>query len=189
MIYAALILGGAGSISGAVLGAIIVAAVPEILRTPENARYLFYGVLVATMLIVVRPWKRLAGIAAAVIVFGFAVHELVVLIWPDVVVGVEGGGLGGLLDSWVLVIDDHETLVNFSFVFLVAAVLILTQLRGESRTLLLVPTIYLAAFVWENRLIAEPSVTRQLLFGAILIAMMTTRPQGLLGTPRVENPI
>jgi ABC-type branched-subunit amino acid transport system permease subunit len=189
MIYAALILGGAGSISGAVLGAIIIAAVPEILRTPENARYLFYGVLIASLLIVVRPWKRVAGILAAVIVFGFAVHEIVAFIWPDVVVGVEDGGLGGLLDSWVLVIDDHETLVNFAFVFLVAAVLILTQLRGESRTLLLIPTIYLAAFVWENRLVTEPSVTRQLLFGAILIAMMTKRPQGLLGTPRVENPI
>jgi branched-chain amino acid transport system permease protein len=189
MIYAALILGGAGSISGAVLGAVIVAAVPEILRTPENARYLFYGVLIASLLIVVRPWKRVAGIFAAVIVFGFAVHEIVAFIWPDVVVGVEGGGLGGLLDSWVLVIEDHETLVNFAFVFLVAAVLILTQLRGESRMLLLVPTIYLAAFVWENRLVTEPSVTRQLLFGAILIAMMTKRPQGLLGTPRVENPI
>ncbi len=189
MIYAALILGGAGSISGAVLGAIIIAAVPEILRTPENARYLFYGVLIASLLIVVRPWKRVAGIFAAVIVFGFAVHEIVAFIWPDVVVGVDDGGLGGLLDSWVLVIDDHEVLVNFSFVFLVAAVLILTQLRGESRTLLLIPTIYLAAFVWENRLVTEPSVTRQLLFGAILIAMMTKRPQGLLGTPRVENPI
>jgi ABC-type branched-subunit amino acid transport system permease subunit len=189
MIYAALILGGAGSISGAVLGAIIIAAVPEILRTPENARYLFYGVLIASLLIVVRPWKRVAGIVAAVIVFGFAVHEIVALIWPDLVVGVEDGGLGGLLDSWVLVIDDHETLVNFAFVFLVAAVLILTQLRGESRMLLLIPTIYLAAFVWENRLVTEPSVTRQLLFGAILVAMMTKRPQGLLGTPRVENPI
>jgi branched-chain amino acid transport system permease protein len=189
MIYAALILGGAGSISGAVLGAVIVAAVPEILRTPENARYLFYGVLIASLLIVVRPWKRVAGIFAAVIVFGFAVHEIVAFIWPDVVTGVDDGGLGGLLDSWVLVIDDHETLVNFAFVFLVAAVLILTQLRGESRMLLLIPTIYLAAFVWENRLVTEPSVTRQLLFGAILVAMMTKRPQGLLGTPRVENPI
>jgi branched-chain amino acid transport system permease protein len=189
MIYAALILGGAGSISGAVLGAIIVASVPEILRTPENARYLFYGVLVATLLVVVRPWQRLVGIVVALVVFGFAVHELVAFIWPDVVTGVEDGGLGGLLDSWVLVIDDHETLVNFAFVFLVAAVLILTQLQGESRTLLLIPTIYLAAFVWENRLINEPSVTRQLLFGAILIAMMTKRPQGLLGAPRVENPV
>jgi ABC-type branched-subunit amino acid transport system permease subunit len=60
---------------------------------------------------------------------------------------------------------------------------------GDARWILLMPTIYLAAFVWENRLIEQPSVTRQLFFGAVLVAMMTTRPHGLLGTPRVESPI
>ena len=78
---------------------------------------------------------------------------------------------------------------NVGFVLLIAAVIALSELRGIWRTLLLAPTLYLAAFVWENRLIAQPSVTRQLLFGAILVAMMTRRPHGLLGTPRVENPI
>ncbi len=48
------------------------------------------------------------------------------------------------------------------------------------------PTIYLAACVWEARLAAEPSVTRQILIGAILIVMMNARPQGLLGSRRVE---
>src|SRR5918996_1460353 len=60
MIYAALILGGAGSISGAILGAIIVASVPEILRTPENARFLFYAAAIAVLVATVRPWQRLA---------------------------------------------------------------------------------------------------------------------------------
>ena len=32
----------------------------------------------------------------------------------------------------------------------------------------------------------EPSVTRLLLIGAILIVLMNARPQGLLGTSRVE---
>jgi ABC-type branched-subunit amino acid transport system permease subunit len=72
------------------------------------------------------------------------------------------------------------------FVVLILAVLALTELRGLWRTLLLVPTLYLAAFVWENRLVEEPSVTRILLLGALLIALMTWRPQGLLGTSRVE---
>ena len=48
------------------------------------------------------------------------------------------------------------------------------------------PTIYLASFVWETMLVAQPSVTRQLMIGAILIVMMNARPQGLLGTRRVE---
>ena len=75
---------------------------------------------------------------------------------------------------------------NIGFVLLIAAVLALSELRGLWRTILLVPTLYLAAFVWENRLVTEPSVTRILLLGALLIVLMTWRPQGLLGTQRVE---
>ena len=48
------------------------------------------------------------------------------------------------------------------------------------------PTLYLAAFVWENRLVFEPNVTRILLLGALLVVLMSWRPQGLLGTARVE---
>ena len=43
-----------------------------------------------------------------------------------------------------------------------------------------------AAFVWENRLVVEPSITRLILIGVILIVLMNMRPQGLLGTARVE---
>jgi ABC-type branched-subunit amino acid transport system permease subunit len=50
----------------------------------------------------------------------------------------------------------------------------------------LVPTLYLTAMVWENILALNPSVTALILFGAMLIALMTVRPQGLLGTARVE---
>jgi ABC-type branched-subunit amino acid transport system permease subunit len=49
-----------------------------------------------------------------------------------------------------------------------------------------VPTLYLAAFVWENRLDFEPSTTRLIVLGALLIVLMNARPQGLLGTSRVE---
>ena len=62
----------------------------------------------------------------------------------------------------------------------------LSELRGIWRTILLVPTLYLAAFVWENRLVYEPSVTRLIILGALLIVMMNARPEGLLGTTRVE---
>ena len=48
------------------------------------------------------------------------------------------------------------------------------------------PTLYLTALVWENILIEQPAVTRLILFGALLIGLMMARPQGLLGTPRVE---
>ena len=191
MIYAALILGGAGSLSGAILGAIVVAAVPEILRTPENARFLFYAAAIAVLVATVRPWQRLAVVVAAVVAFGAIVYQVVALAWPAGVEGeLSGGRFSGLLESWMVVPGENQELIgNIAFVLLVAAVLTLTQLRGDARLVLLVPTLYLASFVWENRLINQPSVTRQLLFGAILVAMMTRRPHGLLGTPRVESPV
>ena len=39
--------------------------------------------------------------------------------------------------------------------------------------------------MWETRLVTELSVTRILLLGALLIVLMSWRPQGLLGTARV----
>jgi ABC-type branched-subunit amino acid transport system permease subunit len=65
-------------------------------------------------------------------------------------------------------------------------VLLLTTLRGVLQKLALIPTLYLTAFVWENRLVVEPSITRLILIGVILIVLMNARPQGLLGSQRVE---
>jgi ABC-type branched-subunit amino acid transport system permease subunit len=70
---------------------------------------------------------------------------------------------------------------------LIGCVLVLTLLKGWQRMLLLVPTIWLAAFVWETRLVEDaPEETRLLLLGVALIVVMAARPQGLLGKPRVE---
>jgi ABC-type branched-subunit amino acid transport system permease subunit len=71
-------------------------------------------------------------------------------------------------------------------VALICLLIALVQVGPRWRTVLLPPTLYLAAFVWETRLSAEPAVTRQLMIGAILIVMMNARPQGLLGQRRVE---
>ena len=62
----------------------------------------------------------------------------------------------------------------------------LTLLHDWQRWLAMIPTLCLAAFVWENRLVVEPSITRLILIGVILIVLMNARPQGLLGTARVE---
>ncbi len=64
--------------------------------------------------------------------------------------------------------------------------LVLTLVRGWRRIALLVPTLYLGAFVWENVLLAQPESTRYIVIGALLVAMMIARPQGLLGEKRVE---
>jgi ABC-type branched-subunit amino acid transport system permease subunit len=73
-----------------------------------------------------------------------------------------------------------------SYIGLIAAILTLTLLQGRWRTALLVPTIYLAAFVWENVMVAKPEPARFVVLGAILIAVMVARPEGVLGEKRVE---
>jgi ABC-type branched-subunit amino acid transport system permease subunit len=78
-------------------------------------------------------------------------------------------------------------MADFAYVILIAAILFVIQMRGIWRTVALVPTLYLVAFVWENRLIEETAgATRLILLGALLIALMNARPQGLMGTARVE---
>jgi ABC-type branched-subunit amino acid transport system permease subunit len=68
----------------------------------------------------------------------------------------------------------------------VFVILGLTLLHGWVQKLALIPTLWLTGFVWDNRLVVEPSITRLILIGVILIVLMNARPQGLLGTARVE---
>jgi branched-chain amino acid transport system permease protein len=186
-IYAMVILGGAGSIPGVVIGAITINVSLELLREPGNARALFYAAIALGLLALVRPWMKLALVAAGTIVFGIVAYQLTDAIRPAWTSGsIEGGRFADLLDGWVVHPVDSVHLGNAGFVLLIVALVALSELRGHWRTVLLVPTLYLAAFVWENRLVAEPSVTRILLLGALLIVLMSWRPQGLLGTSRVE---
>ena len=75
---------------------------------------------------------------------------------------------------------------NVAFVILVFAILGLMLLKPVLLWIAMIPTLYLAAFVWQNRLVVEPSITRLILVGVILIVLMNVRPQGLLGAARVE---
>jgi ABC-type branched-subunit amino acid transport system permease subunit len=219
MIYAAVVLGGAGSLSGVLLGAAVISVVPEILRNPDNGRLLFYGVLLVLLLARIRtpvtyprrapspppddspglgaapihdpapcPWWQPLAVLAATVALGVAIRLLAEAVWPGSVTaaGASSDALGRALGAWVVVPAKPVAIGNAAFVLLVAAVLALTRLRGTARTVALVPVLWLAAFVWESRLAAEPSVTRQLLLGAILVVTMNARPHGLLGRPRVE---
>ena len=186
-VYAMVILGGAGSIPGVVIGAITINVSLELLREPGNARFLFYVAIGLGLVTLVRPWRKLAAILVGMVVFGIVAYQLAEWLRPAWVSGtIEGGRFAGLLDGWVIHPVDSAHLGNAGFVLLIVALLALTELRGVWRSILLVPTLYLAAFVWENRLVVEPSVTRILLLGALLVVLMSWRPQGLLGTSRVE---
>ena len=189
LVYAGLVLGGAGSIAGSVTGMLVVMVVYDgVLRSPTDAGYIFYGLILLTLVAKLRPWRRLGIVLAATAVLGFAAHAIAGALSASAVAGgpQSTGWIADALRDWVIVPANPQTPGNYGFVLLVCLLIALVQLTDRWRTILLVPTIYLASFVWETRLIAEPSVTRQLMIGAILIVMMNARPQGLLGARRVE---
>jgi ABC-type branched-subunit amino acid transport system permease subunit len=189
LIYAGLILGGTGSIAGAATGALVVMVIYDgLLRSPAEASLLFYGLGLLTLLVKLRPWRRLAAVLGATVALGYAAHAIAAAISPSAVAGgpQSTGLIGDGLRDWIIVPANPQTAGNVGFVVLICLAIALVQVKGRWRTILLVPTIYLAAFVWETRLVVEPSITRQLMIGAILIVMMIARPQGLLGQRRVE---
>jgi len=189
LVYAGLILGGAGSIAGACTGALVVMVIYDgLLRSPTESGYLFYGLILLTLVARLRPWRRLALVLAATVALGYAVHAIAAAVSGSAVAGAPNstGWIAGALHDWVVVPANATVAGNWGFVALICLLVALVQVRSRWRTILLPPTLYLAAFVWETRLAAEPAITRQLLIGAILIVMMNARPQGLLGSRRVE---
>jgi ABC-type branched-subunit amino acid transport system permease subunit len=190
LVYAGLILGGVGSLAGAVTGALVVMIIYDgLLRSPTDSGYLFYGLILLTLVVKLRPWRRLGAVLAATAALGFAAHAVAGAVSASAVAGgpQSTGWIAAALRDWVIVPAHPQVPGNYGFVLLVCLLIALLQLKGRWRMILLVPTIYLASFVWETRLAVEPSITRQLMIGAILIVMMNARPQGLLGPRRVET--
>jgi ABC-type branched-subunit amino acid transport system permease subunit len=209
IIYAMVILGGAGNLAGAVLGAVLVSVLMlEGLRpqTPigdltGNGRWVFYGAILIVLVATIRPWARLAAILGGIAVFGVVVHTIVAATTTRGTDGLlntapetfeEGGPLGWLIRQWLALPGGtyevgSRTWFNVALVGLIALILCMTLVKGWLRDVLIVPAVWLAAFVWETRLIQEASgPTRFLLLGAILVGLMIARPQGLLGRARVE---
>ena len=189
LVYAGLILGGAGSIAGACTGALVVMVIYDgLLRSPTESGYLFYGLILLTLVARLRPWRRLALVLAATVALGYAVHAIAAAVSGSAVAGAPNstGWIASALHDWVVVPANATVAGNWGFVALICLLVALVQVRSRWRTILLPPTLYLASFVWETRLAAEPAITRQLMIGAILIVMMNARPQGLLGSRRVE---
>jgi branched-chain amino acid transport system permease protein len=190
-IYAIVILGGIGSLTGVILGAIVINASFQFLA-PENpqdrARLLFYAILLLLLVVGLRSWWRLGAVLGGVVMLGVVTQLIVEAVAPTWTGGdvVEAGRLGDVVEQWVVIPTGHGRFGGIAYVALVAAVLTLTRLHGSVRLVALVPTLYLAAIVWETSFVEQPAVARWILFGALLVALMNFRPQGLLGTPRVE---
>jgi branched-chain amino acid transport system permease protein len=199
-VYAMVILGGAGSLGGVVVGSLVINLLLEVLRTPEHARWVFYAAVLAALLFKVRPAKLLLSVLGGLVAFGVLANVIVGQIWPRGTAGpilgandqfTSSGWVAGALRHWLVLpantytVPDYR-LGNYGFVILIVLALALTVVRGAWRYILLVPTLWCAAFVWENRLVEESPTTRPLLLGTILIVLMAARPEGLFGTTRVE---
>jgi ABC-type branched-subunit amino acid transport system permease subunit len=196
-VYAMVVLGGAGSLLGVTVGAVVITVSLEALRDPSDASWLFYGAVVVTLIVLMRPWWRGPAVLAATAAFGFVVYQIAEEVRPSLVGGTTFGEarIDDLVDSWVLLPENVVTgdglpagaLGRLSYIVLVAAVLGLTLVRSPLwRSVGLVPVLYLTACVWENLLVAQPAVARFVLIGAMLVALMAFRPQGLFGQQRVE---
>jgi ABC-type branched-subunit amino acid transport system permease subunit len=190
-VYAVVILGGFGSLSGVILGAVVITVSFQFLapENPQNnARVLFYTIVLLAIVLAVRSWWRLLLVLAGTVGLGVVVHALVAAFAPTWTGGevVEAGRLGDLIGAWVIVPQDHPRFGNVAYVALVVVVLALTLMRPSVRLLAIPAVAYLAAIVWETSFVQQPAVARWILFGALLVVLMIVRPQGLRGTPRVE---
>jgi branched-chain amino acid transport system permease protein len=199
-VYAMVVLGGAGSLGGVMFGAVVVNVLLEVLRTPDHARWVFYAAALLGLVAKLRPWRMLAAVLVGLAAFGVVVNQIVGAVWPR---GVHGpiaigptsftthGFLATVIRHWlVLPANTYDAnnfrYGNYAFVLVIALALACTVVKGWRRWALLVPTLWGAAFVWENVLIEQAPITRPLFLGVILIVLMATRPAGLFGQTRVE---
>src|SRR5580765_882954 len=192
LIYAVVILGGTGSLTGMIVGAIAIIATNQVLDStspPNNARVIFYVALVLGVVLTLRPsWKKITVALVGTAVFGLALHAIVDAVWSRGTSGqvTSGGFLTGVIRHFVLLPTNPGRLAVYGYLLMIVLIIVVVQLKGWWRVIAFVPTLYLTAFVWENILVENPAVTRYVLFGALLIAVMTIRPQGLFGTAKVE---
>jgi ABC-type branched-subunit amino acid transport system permease subunit len=186
-VYTMVILGGQGNLPGVVVGAVLVSVLLELLRDASNARPLLYAFMVLALIFAFGRSRRLAVVIGGTLVFGFAAHIIAGAISHDWTAGATETGLNSTLANWVIV-PTH--MVNWlgpvAYISLICLALALTLVHGWTRDILLIPTLYFAAFVWENILLAQPDATRYIVLGAMLIVLMVLRPNGLFGERRVE---
>ena len=179
IIYTMVILGGSGSQAGVVLGAVLVGVLLELLRDPGDSRVLFYAVILLGLLPSSGSRSGSRSCSAARSCFGLVVHSIAGAIdnaWVNGSGG-EGGGVADFAANWVIVPSTSAPGSRPSPTSRSSSLaLVLTLLTGWARIALLVPVLYLAAFVWENVMLAKPEPTRYIVLGVILVALMILAP-------------
>ena len=150
---------------------------------------MFYGAILLAILVKLRPWRLLAAELGGLVAFGFAIHGIASAAYPRLVDGESiGSGVSArALDHWMLFPKNPVKIADVAYILLVAAIVVYPQLSRVWRAVLLPPLLYLVMFVWENLLLVHiGGATRLILLGAMLVALMNIRPQGLFGTATVE---
>ena len=141
----------------------------EVLATPDHARWVFYAAALIGLIAKVRPWRVLAAVLAGLVAFGVVVHQIVggdlgarrggpIAVGPTSFT--RHGFFATIIRHWLVLPGNHVRAGelpagNYAFVLAIGLVLACTLVKGWRRWALLVPTLWLAAFVWETALI-EP---------------------------------
>ena len=189
-VYTMVILGGAGSQAGVVLGAVIVSVLLEALRDASDARGLFYVVIVLGLFAVFRASlearhrprghdrlrdRRQARRGRDRRRLDRRARRGERAARP---VGRRLGDRPGRTSAeWVPARELHRADRARPRADARAGVGADRAPRADALP---------GAFVWENVLLTQPESTRYIVIGALLVAMMVARPQGLLGEKRVE---
>ncbi|PJF24782.1 MAG: hypothetical protein CUN53_16105 [Phototrophicales bacterium] len=171
------------------LGTLVIVAVPDILRDAQLATILFYAGVLALLSASLKPRWITPALLIALLVFGVVVRAVGLGLAADAFAPMPAtpSAFANAVREWLLVPVNATQAGNLAFFALVALVLTVTRLKSKLwRWIALVPTLYLLILVWETRLSQEPSVTRLLFVGVLLIALMIYRPNGILGQRRVE---
>jgi ABC-type branched-subunit amino acid transport system permease subunit len=88
---------------------------------------------------------------------------------------------------WLITPQDFRMAGNIAYVVTILLVMASSRIKSEiGRLVLIIATVYTLVMAWELRMSNEPSVTRLIVVGLMLVLLMIYRPNGLLGTRRVE---
>jgi branched-chain amino acid transport system permease protein len=186
-LYAMLVLGGMGSLPGAIIGAFIFATLPEALRSIELAGFLFYGVGLLLLFLFLKP-KRFSLVFGGTLIGGLLFKLAVNAIAPELDTGFPDAGsiLNEFVQGWLVIPPDFRVPGNIVTGLTLLFLLLTSVIKSPYRWIVLSVTLYLAAFAWETRLAIDAGPTRILVIGFTLVLLMIFRPHGLLGKPEVK---
>lgn len=195
-LYAMVVLGGTGSLPGALLGAFVFTVLPEVLRSVQLAGLLFYGLGVVGLWRFLRPFTHFLTVLVGTIVAGGVFKLLVNVLAPqwdtacstlEAACPQAGSLLNSVVQGWLVIPENFQGVGNVVTGLAVVALLgVMVVRNGRYRPPLLALALYLFAFAWETRLAVEPAATRILIIGVTLVVLMITRPQGILGKAEVK---